>query len=280
MPLALTSRLTSHRAFITGAASGLGRAFCRHLARDGWTIGLADIDADGLAEAAREMQNLGAATHSVELDVTDATAFEAAANDFVEATGGIDLVINNAGLGAGGPFMDSTIDQWRSVIDVNLLGVVNGCKAFVPHLQRGGGHLMNIASIAAVASAPRMSMYNVTKAGVRSLSETLYGELKDDGIHVSVVMPSFFQTNIDRDLVGPDSARSMTQALMAKSDLSAADVAEHALEKAAKETIHVIYPTWMSRMIWYWKRLFPGSYVRSLPGREEEARNFANRSER
>lgn len=274
MPLSITGRLPGRRAFITGAASGLGRALCRHLARDGWTLGMADVDASRLADAAEEMERLGATAHTVELDVSDADAFRAAADGFVAAAGGIDLVVNNAGLGAGGPFGETTTEQWRTVMDVNVMGVVNGCHAFLPHLEPHGGHIMNVASIAAVAAAPRMSLYNVTKAGVRALSETLYGELKGRGIHVSVVMPSFFQTNIDKDLVGPESARSMTQALMNKSELSAEEVAEHALEEAASETIHVIYPTWMSRIIWYWQRLFPGSYVRNLPKREEEAQRF------
>ncbi|NBC87662.1 MAG: SDR family NAD(P)-dependent oxidoreductase [Bacteroidetes bacterium] len=279
MPLSLTDRSTGQRAFVTGAASGLGLAFCRHLARDGWTIGMADVAVDRLDEAATEIRDLGGIPRTVHLDVTDADAFSKSAADFVEATGGIDLVINNAGLGAGGPFDETTAEQWRSVIGVNLLGVVNGCQAFIPHLKNGGGgHLMNVASIAAVAAAPRMSIYNVTKAGVRALSETLYAELSDDGIHVSVVMPSFFRTNIDRDLVGPESARSMTQALMDKSNLSADEVARHALDAVASEDIHVIYPSWMSRVIWYWKRLFPGHYVRGLVKREREAKAFAEKS--
>lgn len=275
MSLSLTNRFPRRRAFITGAASGLGLAFCRHLAADGWTLGLADIDEDGLSDVAKELETLGATAHTFQLDVSDGAAFQETADAFVEQAGGIDLVINNAGLGAGGKFEDTTLEDWNRVISVNLMGVVNGSKAFIPHLEAsGGGHLMNIASIAAVAAAPRMSLYNVTKAGVRAFSETLYGELKDRGIHVSVVMPSFFQTNIGENLVGTKSAQAMTKVLLDRSDLTAEDVARHALEEAADETIHVIYPTWMSRVIWYWKRLFPSSYVRYLPNREKEAAKF------
>ena len=275
MSLSLTNRFPGRRAFITGAASGLGLAFCRHLAADEWTLGLADIDEDGLAEVAKELDALGASTHTFQLDVSDGAAFQETADAFVEQAGGVDLVVNNAGLGAGGKFEDTTLEDWNRVISVNLMGVVHGSKAFVPHLEAsGGGHLMNIASIAAVAAAPRMSVYNVTKAGVRAFSETLYGELKDRGIHVSVVMPSFFQTNIGENLVGTKSAQAMTKVLLNRSDISADDVARHALQEAAGETIHVIYPTWMSRIIWYWKRLFPTHYVRYLPNREKEAAKF------
>lgn len=275
MPLSLTTRFPGRRAFVTGAASGLGLAFCRHLATDNWTLGIADVDEDGLAAVADELQSRGATTHAFHLDVSDGQAFQDTAAEFVNAAGGVDLVINNAGLGAGGAFDDTTLEDWNRVISVNLMGVVNGSKAFIPHLEAsGGGHLMNIASIAAVAAAPRMSVYNVTKAGVRALSETLYGEMKHRGIHVSVVMPSFFQTNIGENLVGTKSAQTMTKVLLDRSDLSAEDVARHALEEAATESVHVIYPTWMSRVIWYWKRLFPGSYVRNLPKREKEAAKF------
>jgi len=278
MPLSLTDQFPQRRAFITGAASGLGFAFCRLLADDGWTLGMADIDQDGLANATSRIREHGGVPHPVKLDVSDAAAFQKAADAFVSEAGGVDLVVNNAGLGAGGAFRDTTIDDWNRVISVNLMGVVHGCHAFLPHLEARGGHLMNIASIAAVASAPRMSIYNATKASVKALSETLYGEYKERGVHVSVVMPSFFETNIDRDLVGTESARSMTQMLMSRSGLSAAEVAEHALEEAASEEIHVIYPSWMSRLIWYGKRLLPGRYVRSLVKREQEAARFADKS--
>lgn len=274
MSLELTRRYAQRRAFVTGAASGLGRALCRHLAGDGWAIGMADVDAEGLDDAAAEIGQAGGRPHVVELDVSDAAAFEAAAEAFVEAHGGVDLVINNAGLGAGGPFADASVEDWERVISVNLMGVVHGCRAFLPHLETGGGHLINVASIAAVAAAPRMSIYNVTKAGVRALSETLYGEYHDRGVHVSVVMPSFFETNIADDLVGGKAAQTMTKVLIQRSGLTAEEVARHALEEAGQSTIHVIYPTWMSRIIWYWKRLFPTSYVRSLPKREAEAKKF------
>ena len=274
MSLELSRRYAQRRAFVTGAASGLGRALCRLLSEDGWTVGMADVDTEGLDDAAAEMKRAGGRPHVVELDVSDAAAFEEAATAFVEAHGGVDLVINNAGLGAGGRFKDTSVQDWERVVSVNLMGVVHGCRSFLPHLEDGGGHLINVASIAAVAAGPRMSVYNVSKAGVQALSETLYGEYHDRGVHVSVVMPSFFETNIAEDLVGAESAQTMTKVLIERSGLTAEEVARHALEEAGQSTIHVIYPTWMSRIIWYWKRLFPTSYVRSLPKREAEARKF------
>ena len=222
MSLELSRRYAQRRAFVTGAASGLGRALCRLLSEDGWTVGMADVDTEGLDDAAAEMKRAGGRPHVVELDVSDAAAFEEAATAFVEAHGGVDLVINNAGLGAGGRFKDTSVQDWERVVSVNLMGVVHGCRSFLPHLEDGGGHLINVAE----------------------------------------------------DLVGAESAQTMTKVLIERSGLTAEEVARHALEEAGQSTIHVIYPTWMSRIIWYWKRLFPTSYVRSLPKREAEARKF------
>jgi len=275
----LSRRYPRRRAFITGAASGLGLAFSRHLASDAWTIGMADIDAASLADASTDVERAGGRPHCVELDVTDAEAVRAAADDFSAQHGGVDLLINNAGIGAGGPFAETTIDTWEQVLSVNLMGVVHGCKAFLPALldNPDGGHILNVSSLAAIAAAPRMSAYNASKAGVRALSETLYGELKNEGIRVSVLLPGFFPTNIDANLRGPDSARKMTKKMMAKSDLSADDVARRALQEAGRDRIHILMTDWQSQLVWYFQRLLPGTYVRQLPGREADIRAAVDR---
>jgi NAD(P)-dependent dehydrogenase (short-subunit alcohol dehydrogenase family) len=271
----LTQRYPHRRAFVTGAASGLGRALCRHLAGDGWVIGMADVDEEGLAEAADEIERAGGRPRQVVLDVTDAAAFRTAARSFADANEGVDLVVNNAGIGAGGPFEETSLADWEAVLSINLMGVVHGCRAFLPYLKDNpdGGHLLNVASIAAVAAAPRMSAYNVSKAGVKALSETLYGELKGDGVHVSVLMPAFFDTNINADMRGPESAKEFAKNMMERSDLTADEVARRALEEAGRDRIHILMTDWTSRLIWHFQRLLPGTYVRQLPNREEEIRN-------
>ena len=270
----LSERYPRRRAFVTGAASGLGRAFCRLLATHGWQVGMADVDADALDGAADEIASLGGHPLPVALDVTDFPAVQQAADAFRDACDGVDLVVNNAGIGAGGSFAETSIDDWEQVLSVNLMGVVHGCKAFLPPLRENpdGGHLLNVASLAAVAAAPRMSAYNASKAGVRALSETLYGELKDDGIHVAVLLPGFFPTNIDADLRGPDSARKMTRAMMDRSDVTADDVARRALTEAARDRIHILMSDWQSQTVWHFQRLLPGTYVQQLPRREAEIR--------
>jgi NAD(P)-dependent dehydrogenase (short-subunit alcohol dehydrogenase family) len=270
----LSDRYPHRRAFVTGAASGLGRALARHLAQEGWTVGMADVAEAGLTDAAEDIEDLGGHPHRMVMDVTDPAAVQTAAKAFVDAHEGVDLVVNNAGIGAGGRFEETSLADWEAVLNVNLMGVVHGCRAFLPHLVDNpkGGHLMNVASLAAVAAAPRMSAYNVSKAGVRVLSETLYGEYRDEGVHVCVLMPGFFETDIDAAMRGPESARAMARTLMERSDLSADEVAAHALREAGRDRIHILMTDWRSLLIWHFRRFLPGTYVRQLPNREAEIR--------
>ena len=258
-------RLSDHyprkRAFVTGAASGFGLALCTALARDGWALGLADINQAGLDEAATHLSALGGQPHSFVLDVTDVDAFQHTAAAFIEQAGGVDVVINNAGIGSAGLLEETSLDDWNATISINLMGVVHGCLAFVPHLkQAGSGHLINVASIAAVAAGPYMAAYNTAKAGVLGLTETLYSECKDAGVRVSVVMPSFFKTNIAAASRGNEAARKMTELLIRRAEHSADEVAAFTLKEAGKGTLHIIYPR-LAKRIWHWKRLRPMHYL-------------------
>ena len=169
----LSETYPQRRAFITGAASGLGLVLCEVLAEDGWTLGMADINEAGLAEAVARIEAAGGTPHPVVLDVTDAMAFQAAADAFAEGAGGVDVVINNAGIAVAGTLEETSLADWEAIVGINLMGVVHGCRAFIPHLKKDGGHLINIASAAAVAAGPFMTAYNATKAAVLALSETL-----------------------------------------------------------------------------------------------------------
>ena len=133
--------------------------------------------------------------------------------------------MNNAGVAQAGSIETTSIDDWRWIIDINLLGVVRGCRVFTPVLkQQRSGHLVNIASMAGLLDVPFMSSYNATKAAVVSLSETLQNELHATGIGVSVVCPSFFQTNIGESLRADDPGlRKAMSKLLARSAITAAD---------------------------------------------------------
>jgi len=140
-------------------------------------------------------------------DVRDYSQLIAFAQACEEKLGGIDIVVNNAGVASGGFFDELSLEDWEWQIAINLMGVVKGCKAFLPLVQKSKGKIINIASMAALMQAPGMSNYNVAKAGVVALSESLLVELRQAEVGVHVVCPSFFQTNLLDSFRGPTAKR-------------------------------------------------------------------------
>ncbi len=187
------------RVLVTGAASGLGLALVRALVARGDHVLATDVQAerpDALPEAAAYLP----------LDVRSDEAWAAALAHVRETWGGLDLLVNNAGVAAGGRIDVATMDEWHWIVDINLLGVVRGCRTFTPLFkEQGSGHIVNTASLAGLVHAPGMAAYNTVKAGVVALSETLSHELAPHGIDVSVVCPSFFRTNLGSSFQGADT---------------------------------------------------------------------------
>jgi NAD(P)-dependent dehydrogenase (short-subunit alcohol dehydrogenase family) len=186
-------------AAVTGAASGIGRALAEVLAQRGCSLALADLDAGGLAETARRVEAAGrrASTHVV--DVADWERMVRFADEVVEAHGGVDLVVNNAGVSVTGTLEEQSIEDLRWIVGVNFWGVVHGCKAFLPHLRkRPEGHLVNLSSVLGLIGLPTQTSYCATKFAVRGFSEGLWAELADSRIGVTVVHPGGVRTNIVR----------------------------------------------------------------------------------
>ena len=257
----LSQQHPQKRAFVTGAASGLGLALCRRLAADGWTLGMNDVETSELERAMERVRQTGGQPVGYPFDVADGTAFREAAEAFVSEAGGVDVVINNAGIGVAGRMEDIAPAVWQEAIGVNVMGVVHGCHAFLPHLKAARtGRIVNVASIAAVTAAPRMATYNASKAAVLALSETLYAELWESGVGVTVVLPFFFQTNLARRVRGPDEDRARAERITERSKMSAEAVAERVLDGAGRGRLYVIYPR-KARWLWHAKRLFPKRYL-------------------
>lgn len=183
-------------AFITGAASGIGRATAERFAAEGWWIGAADRDVGGL-EALRDAlgQDQCRPWH---LDVTDKTAFDTVVAELSEQTGGqLDLLHNNAGIGAVGFFEDIPLEESLRVIDVNLIGVINGIYAALPLLKATPNSLcFTTSSSAATYAAPHLAVYSATKFAVKGLTEALAVELSRCGIRVADVLPGVIDTDI------------------------------------------------------------------------------------
>jgi NAD(P)-dependent dehydrogenase (short-subunit alcohol dehydrogenase family) len=181
--------------FITGGGSGIGRAIALLFSQRGWFVGVGDVNAHGLGETI-ELLASGFAYQHV-LDVTDRAEWDHALQVFATAAGGrIDAVVNNAGLPLGGPLAELSQAEIDRVLDVNLKGVIYGAQAAYPHLKASapGSALLNIASAAALYGVPNQSIYGATKAGVRSLTETLDAEWHADGIRVRALLPSWIDT--------------------------------------------------------------------------------------
>lgn len=187
-------------AFITGAASGIGLGIARALAGAGVHVALADVEAPALAEARRTLDGSGVKVSDYVLDVADRAAMYEVAREVEAAFGGVDILVNNAGVGFVGTPLDEIRDEnldW--VIGVNLYGVLNGVKAFVPLIKRrGGGHIVNTSSIGGFQVKPgwHHGLYALTKYAVVAISEALREDLEPFGIGVSVLAPAAVRTSI------------------------------------------------------------------------------------
>lgn len=252
------------RAVVTGGASGLGQAIAYELAARGGRVVLADLHEDRLAQTAAEVVRRGGSAWTQICDVADPEAIERLADFAEEAMGGVDLMVNNAGVAVGGIFGQISLDDWRWIMDINLWGVIYGCQTFVPRMKaQGGGFILNVASSAGLLSPPMMAPYNVTKAGVVALSETLHAELGDDNIKVTVLCPTFFQTNLLDNLRSggraQDNLTKTARKLMQKSKVQAPDVAKAALAAVGEGELYCI-PMMDGRMFWRLKRAVPAQF--------------------
>jgi NAD(P)-dependent dehydrogenase (short-subunit alcohol dehydrogenase family) len=251
------------RAVITGAGSGFGRALALELARRNAHLVLSDVDMKGCEETERSALAAGArSARSVRCDVTKLADVEALAG----ASGdGVDLVVNNAGVASGGAIGESSLDDWRWTIDVDLWGVIHGCHVFVPMLKKQGhGHVLNVASAAGLLAAPNMGAYNVAKAGVVALSETLAGEVSGTKIGVTVLCPTFFQTKIAANGRFPDDKTRKMAEKMVSGGKQAADIARAALASVDRKQLYCV-PIADGRWYWRVKRVAPETF-RKLAG--------------
>src|SRR5437868_6956829 len=185
-------------AFVTGGASGIGLALGRAFAQEGMNVMLADIEADALSEAAESLSGLRSKVRIVSCDVADPESVDSAAQATIEAFGKVHVVCNNAGVAAAGGIDAISLDNWRWVLDVNLMGVLHGIRSFLPHLRAHGegGHIVNTASMAGMNGGLGFSPYVASKFAVVGMSEGLATQLKPFGIGVTVLCPGFVRTGI------------------------------------------------------------------------------------
>lgn len=222
---------------ITGGASGLGAALARRFVAAGDRVLVTD-----LAEHRPGTADAPATAEYRRLDVRRDEDW-AAGRDWVDATwGGLDVLVNNAGIATGGRIDVAPISEWQAVLDTNLLGAARGCHAFVPGMKRQrSGHIVNIASMAGLVHPAMMSSYNAAKAGVVALSETIGYELEPYGIGVTVVCPSFFRSGLATSMQGADrGAVAAGRRRIRDSGMDAEEVADKVMAAVAMRRFLVI----------------------------------------
>jgi NAD(P)-dependent dehydrogenase (short-subunit alcohol dehydrogenase family) len=190
--------LAGRTAFVTGGASGIGLALGRAFAHAGIKVMLADIEKGALEAAVEGLRDSGSEVRGIVCDVADAVSVERAAEASYQAFGKVHVVCNNAGVAASGGIDNISLDNWRWVLDVNLMGVLHGIRTFLPHIRAHGegGHIVNTASMAGMNAGLGFSPYVASKFAVVGMSEGLAAELKPFGIGVSVLCPGFVRTGI------------------------------------------------------------------------------------
>ncbi|MDC1144881.1 SDR family NAD(P)-dependent oxidoreductase [Porticoccaceae bacterium] len=252
------------RILITGAASGLGLALAKKYASEGWSVCIADIQAEeGIKIASGLSQEYGKDCFFHHLDITSDAQWQELVGIISERWQGLDALVNNAGVAASGDIDTFSMKDVHWAVNINLMGAVKGCHVCVPLLKESKGLLINVASMAGLLHMGGMSAYNVSKAGMVALSEGLLSELDPYEVKVSVVCPTFFQSNLAKSMRSdnPDAAKIAAR-LHAATGITAESIAATIFEDSRKGKHYILGGTRLSdRTIWRLKRYLPALYL-------------------
>lgn len=253
------------RSVITGAGSGFGRAVSLELASRGARVLVSDMDLESAEATAKLCEERGATAVAMRADVREPAQVEALAIRAKALWGGTDVLVNNAGMAVVGEIGKIPVDDWKLQVEVNLYGPIWGCHYFAPDMkERGNGFILNVASSAGIIAAPLMGPYNVTKAGVIALSETLFTELAKDNVQVTALCPTFFRTNIHKSTRAHGGGTGKrTDRLVTEAKWSAEEIATIALDGMLAGKLYVL-PQNDAKALWRAKRLLGQRFYEML----------------
>jgi NAD(P)-dependent dehydrogenase (short-subunit alcohol dehydrogenase family) len=264
-------------ALVTGAASGIGRESALAFGRRGADLVVCDLDETGLKETEAQLRSLGRDVLARRVDVADPEDVRAFAEETNAQLGVLDILMNNAGVGLGASFLDTSLEDWDRILRVNVRGVVHGCHYFVPPMVRrgAGGHVVNVSSAAGFLPAEALSAYVTTKYAVLGLTESLRIELRRHGIGVTAICPGIVDTPITRSspLRGQYAEEGQREEMVEayrKRGYGPERVAENVL-KAIQRNRGIAPVTPEAWIAWYAKRLSP-ALVSRLMGWAEQRR--------
>jgi len=248
---------------VTGAASGIGASVCRKFAAEGAKIGLLDMDTKGLAVFKKELTSSGTETISVKCNVTSEKECESAMKKIIKHFGGIDVLVNNAGITQRGAFVDTKISVYKKVMDVNFFGSLYCTKAAIQSILSRKGQIIVIESIAGIAPLLGRTGYSASKHALHGLFTSLRSEIKDAGAHVMIVCPGFIKTNLQTRALGPDG--KVTQ--RPQSSIGKHDTPEHVADviyKGAVKRKHLVVLTLIGKIGYWISRVAPVFYENQM----------------
>jgi len=250
---------------ITGAGSGFGAALAHHYASEGWKVAVTDIDEDRALKTLSDLEQYGGGHFSMLLDITRADHWQQLENAVTRQWGGLEVLVNNAGVAASGNVEDTSMEDWEWILDIDLMGVVRGCHQFSGMMKRQqSGHIVNISSFAGLAGLPFISAYGVAKAGVVALSEALRAEMHPHGVGVTVACPAFVKTGLLETFrsTKPGTREKVTR-WMETSGVSAEQVARE-IARAVDRNRFLLLTHPQTRTAWRMKRWLPERYFKMI----------------
>ena len=251
---------------ITGAASGIGAALARRMAAEGARVALLDRDAPGAERLAAELASDGAGALAIACDVVSPEACTRAVDAIVAAWGGIDVLVNNAGITHVGLFRDTEVDVIRRVMEVNVFGALHGTKAALPSLLERRGHVVVLSSVAGLAPLATRCGYAASKHALHGFFGSLRAEHRAEGLRVTLVCPSFVRTAIGDAALGPDGRAAPGTRTGVRGAIDPAEAAD-AIVRGIVADRRVVYVPGRARWIVGLSRILPGFYDRLMTRR-------------